>query len=607
MRYVKDAIKSVIIITGITTIMLILALLGGEYWARRNAPGAEVAGAGEINALNQTFAYHPWAGFRNTPGFIYPPEGTLKVVKINKYGWRGPEPAIDRPKNVKRAILLGDSVPFSGWGCREGVTLGGAMTRALELRSGEEWEVINTATGAGFSSMSLATLAHEGMQFKPDVVVSFNGMNDLLVLEPGFNYLSLDQQENTYKGVLYHAIQEKIQKIYDPRTGYYDQTIFIDQVVSHSALLKRIKQEVDAFRQSRARPTVQTALPGGGSPLVPSRERTERLDPYINNELAMSYLAAGAGVPFIAFLQPYLSLEHKVIGGDIDRAVIKMLNDGVPALLPWLDAVYPVLRSKLEAAAAQHPSLQFVDLSLMFTNEQVFADNGHIRCEDWGMSMPGNELIAARMADAIVSRVYHDRTLPDWRKSHIEGTPHDWSDQAYLDANPDVARLVAEGKFPNGYAHYVKAGFVEGRHSGFPSWNEAAYLADNPEVAKAVAEGAFASGFDHYLKVGRSEGRLKGLRPRWVEDSYLHAHPDVVHAIQLGLFKSGLDHYTKAGAKEGRNGGFSGWDEEGYLLAHKDVKYEIDRGTFSSGLDHYFRSGVIEGRPIRLGTYTPPQ
>ena len=69
----------------------------------------------------------------------------------------------------------------------------------------------------------------------------------------------------------------------------------------------------------------------------------------------MSYLAVGAGVPFIAFLQPYLSLEHKVIGGDIDRAVIKMLNDGLPALLPWLDAVYPVLNIQAGAAAAQIP------------------------------------------------------------------------------------------------------------------------------------------------------------------------------------------------------------------------------------------------------------
>ena len=89
--------------------------------------------------------------------------------------------------------------------------------------------------------------------------------------------------------------------------------------------------------------------------------------------------------------------------------------------------------------------------------------------------------------------------------------------EAYLAANPEVARLVADGKFPNGYAHYIKIGFLKGLHSGFPSWNEEAYLADNPDVAEAVAAGAFASGYDHYLQAGRAEGRLKGLPPRWVE------------------------------------------------------------------------------------------
>jgi hypothetical protein len=327
------------------------------------------------------------------------------------------------------------------------------------------------------------------------------------------------------------------------------------------------------------------------------------LDPYINNELAMSYLAAGAGVPFIAFLQPYLSLEHKVVGGDIDRDLIKGLSDGMPALLPWLDAVYPVLRSKLEAAAASHSSLQFVDLSLMFTNEQVFADNAHMRCEDNGLSMPGNELVAAQMADEIVKRVYPAQALPDWRLTHIEGTPVDWNEKAYLDANPDVAQLVAQGKFPNGYAHYAKIGFLKGLHSGFPSWDEKKYLADNPDVAVSVAAGTFASGYDQYLKVGRAEGRIKGFQPRFFEGCYLWFHQDIVQAIVRGEFESGLDHYVKAGAREGRDGGFCGWDEDEYRAANVDVRNEIAKGSFTSGLDHYLRAGASEGRRIMLGTY----
>jgi hypothetical protein len=306
----------------------------------------------------------------------------------------------------------------------------------------------------------------------------------------------------------------------------------------------------------------------------------------------------------IAFLQPYLSLKHEAAGGDPDKALIRSINDRMPILLPWLDTVYPALREKMAAAAAEHPSLDFIDLSLMFTHEQVFADHAHMRCEDGGLSMPGNEMIAARMADQIVRQVYPGKELPDWRPTHVEGAPHNWNDQAYLDANPDVAKLVAKGEFPDGYAHYIGIGFLQGLHSGFPSWNENKYLADNPDVAVAVAEGRFASGFDHYLQAGLAEGRLKGLRPRWMEESYLWRHGDVRQAIERGDFKSGLDHYARAGAKEGRDGGFSGWDEDGYLFAHGDVRNEVQRGTFTSGLDHYYRAGAAEGRPIRLGGYT---
>ena len=62
---------------------------------------------------------------------------------INSWGWRGPEPTIARDKSVRRAVLLGDSVAFSCWGCRAEVSLGGTLKRALELRTGEEWEVID--------------------------------------------------------------------------------------------------------------------------------------------------------------------------------------------------------------------------------------------------------------------------------------------------------------------------------------------------------------------------------------------------------------------------------------------------------------------------------
>ena len=173
-------LRATSLIVGNTVILIAVFCLLGEWWARSFAPPKPETT--RITVSNQYTAYHPWAGYRNTPGFRYELGNWVPVI-INSWGWRGPEPTIARSKSVKRALLLGDSSAFSCWGCREEASLGGAVRRALELRTGEEWEVINTSVGAGFSNLSLGTLAHDGMQFQPDVVTTLNGMNDILVLD----------------------------------------------------------------------------------------------------------------------------------------------------------------------------------------------------------------------------------------------------------------------------------------------------------------------------------------------------------------------------------------------------------------------------------------
>ena len=67
-------------------LLLVLAyLLIGEWWARSIVPKETKA----ITVLNQHGAYHPWAGYRNTPGFRYEDLGNWVPVFINSWGWRG--------------------------------------------------------------------------------------------------------------------------------------------------------------------------------------------------------------------------------------------------------------------------------------------------------------------------------------------------------------------------------------------------------------------------------------------------------------------------------------------------------------------------------------
>jgi hypothetical protein len=586
-------LRTATLIAANTLFLLLLFFAVGEWWARSFVPPPPEAVA--ITVMNQHAAYHPWAGYRGTPGFRYQLGNWVPIV-INSWGWRGPEPKIPRGKLVRRAIVLGDSVGFSGWGCREEVSLGGALKRALELRTNEEWEVINTSVGAGFSSVSLGTLAHDAIQFRPDVVTTLNGINDILALDDRTSMLR--PGGGLFKHSLYHSTQVDIGRIFDPRTGKIERQGVLAQLTVKSALL-RYASTLPLFGMLRPTHPFQGDATGRYSPTSEgySMANLERLDWYISNQMAMSYLAAGSGATFVGFLQPYFSLKHKVIGDGADQAVIKATEH---SLLTWMDDVYPVLRSKLLASASQNPSYHFVDLSLMFNREQVFADLAHMIFESPEKST-GNEMIANRMADEIVGVVYAGKALPNWRQSHIDGTPHDWDEAAYLSANPDVPDEIANGKVKNGFEHYRTVGFLQFRHSGFPRWNERAYLEDNPDVVSLIRSGVFASGYEHYVKQGHTEGRRKGLPMRWIEETYLAANPDVAAAVKAGKFRNGEEHYMKIGAPEDRHGGFSGWDEDGYLIPYGDVRNAVIGGVFKSGIEHYLAAGAVEKRNVSLG------
>ena len=118
-------------------------------------------------------------------------------------------------------------------------------------------------------------------------------------------------------------------------------------------LFSASRQPLHPFEGEGTRP------PGEGY----STAHPERLDAYINNQLAMSYLAEGSGAKFVGFLQPYFSLKHKTIG-DADKAVIK----GAPAPK---DIIIDVIVAYTKKAAGNYMDVkrELVDLSIEEANE----------------------------------------------------------------------------------------------------------------------------------------------------------------------------------------------------------------------------------------------
>ena len=91
----------------------------------------------------------------------------------------------------------------------------------------------------------------------------------------------------------------------------------------------------------------------------------------------------------------------------------------------------------------------------------------------------------------------------------------------YLTTYDDVAQAHANGGIGDLHAHFIEAGFFEGRLGADPEVDAGYYLATYPDVGRAIAEGQIGAAGDHYVQRGSAEGRAPnpGLAPaveRWM-------------------------------------------------------------------------------------------
>jgi lipopolysaccharide biosynthesis protein len=95
-----------------------------------------------------------------------------------------------------------------------------------------------------------------------------------------------------------------------------------------------------------------------------------------------------------------------------------------------------------------------------------------------------------------------------------------FDEETYLALNPDVARIIKEGKYSSAYDFFQKVGKHDiswlrplrfSLNGLMFDYNEADYLADNPDVRILIAQGRYRDGFDHFVSTGHRQCDL-GLR-----------------------------------------------------------------------------------------------
>lgn len=100
-------------------------------------------------------------------------------IKINKYGLRGINFAIEKPLNEKRLILLGDSVTY-GYGLPYNEIFSGMLQSDLaSAKSDQNWLVINAGIPGYNTLQERALFEEECSNFSPDFLVLTFVSNDL--------------------------------------------------------------------------------------------------------------------------------------------------------------------------------------------------------------------------------------------------------------------------------------------------------------------------------------------------------------------------------------------------------------------------------------------
>jgi lysophospholipase L1-like esterase len=133
----------------------------------------------EVDATNSVVDER--LGWRNRPDWQgdHIVEGHIVPVVINPQGFRRSQAvSVEKPPNVRRIILIGDSVT-AGFEVPAEKTFAALLEKKLNERGSQKYEVLNAGVRGYGTDQCELWLRREGVKYQPDVVVYVFCHNDL--------------------------------------------------------------------------------------------------------------------------------------------------------------------------------------------------------------------------------------------------------------------------------------------------------------------------------------------------------------------------------------------------------------------------------------------
>jgi len=292
------------------------------------------------------------------------PEGTIRVPRpymmfggaanasigregvLNALGYRGDLPTMPKPASEYRIFVLGGSTVFHGM-----PAISDLVEQEFKKNGYTNVEVFNFGVVSSVSGMELSRMLFEISELSPDLVVMYNGGNDILQPfnydpRPGypFNYLVYESNPimegdvSKYPSWALWGYGSNLARSYG--SGYFQ-----NKFVNMEALRQRVGWNTENWR-------------------------TQIADLYVKNAYKGSQVAKAFGADFVALLQPTIYYKDNLAPGE--QQLMQRYTDRKG----HAEATRELIRQRY---ATLKNNFLMVDLSDAYdkTNDQVFRDEIH--------------------------------------------------------------------------------------------------------------------------------------------------------------------------------------------------------------------------------------
>lgn len=337
----------------IMAVGMIFVLLAGEIYLRLTAEPPE-----DVD-FRQGTPYIMFAG---------QPNGKIEAenITLTELGYRD-EVSMPKPDSEYRIIVLGGSAVFQG-SPRE-VSIVGSLEKALQTQGNVRvynWGIYSTVSG-----QELATILFRAVDFQPDMIVVYDGSNDLT--EPYF----FDPRPGY---PFDYMATEGSRRIIEGDFGLFDIAAVLLRPTQLGYTLFQFEIEEQITRRSQLEAEIG------------SKEawREAIVSQYTANLSKMCMVSQAFEVEFVAFLQPMIFFKETLSGNEPNLL-------GPDDYQNHTRQTYEMARAEFQNLSQQNPACIFRDVSRILSadTQPLFVDPVHLNDE-------GYTIIGRRLADILM-------------------------------------------------------------------------------------------------------------------------------------------------------------------------------------------------------------